>query len=177
MISRVSLWTAAAVIMWLAASTTELASEPRAPSPDARWREPLERAETALAGGDARGAERAWEEAYRAVVRPGTPGGMLEVGLAYLRIGEAARDRQTAVARARHIFLVALFQARERRDPDVVAAVGEAFASLGDREVADRAFAVAMALAAQNSDARTCERIAVLRQRLTPPASGTTAAR
>ena len=102
---------------------------------------------------------------------------MLEVGLAYLRIGEAARDRQTAVARARQIFLLALFQARERRDPGVVAAAGEAFASLGDREVADRAFAVAMALAAQNNDTRTREHIAVLRQRLTPSASGTSAVR
>ena len=82
MIRRASLWTAAAVVMWFAATTTALAAEPRASAPDARWREPLGRAETALAGGDAREAERAWEEAHRAVIRSGTPEGMLVVGLA-----------------------------------------------------------------------------------------------
>jgi hypothetical protein len=39
-----------------------------------------------------------------------TTEGLLAVGDAYLRIGEAARDRATAVASARRLFLAALFR-------------------------------------------------------------------
>jgi hypothetical protein len=165
MIPRASLWSTAAVVMWLVANTTALAAEPRALAPDARWRELLGRAETAFAAGDAREAERAWEESYRAVIRPGATAGMLALGHAYLRIGTAARDPQAAVARARQIFLRAFVQAREWRDAKVVADAGEAFAGLGDHEVADRIFAVAMDLAARNGDVQTRERTAALRQR------------
>lgn len=154
------------VVVVLLVSASAVVGNDRARSPDAAWREPLQRVETALAVGDVRGAAHAWEVAYRAAMRARTPVGMLEVGRARLRIGEAARDRQTAVAQARRIFLLALFQARERRDPSGAARAGEAFASLGDREVADRAFEVAMVLAAQNGDAVARERIAALRTRL-----------
>lgn len=61
------------------------------------WREPLALAEEALARGDAHEAERAWEEAHRAAIRAGASRGMLELGRAYLSIGEAAHDRATAV--------------------------------------------------------------------------------
>jgi hypothetical protein len=145
MISRAFLWPAAAAVMWLSVGTTAQSSAQRVQGPDARWREPLELAEIALSGGDARGAERAWEEAYRAAIRPGAPEGMLALGHAYIRIGAAAREPQAAVARARQLFLQAFVQAWERRDAKVVAASGEAFASLGDHEMADRIFAVAMA--------------------------------
>ena len=157
---------AAYVVVVLLVSASAPAGNDRTFAPDAAWREPLQRVETALAGGDARGAAHAWEVAYRAAMRARAPEGLLEVGRARLRIGEATRDRQTAVAQARRIFLVALFQARERREPCGVARAGEAFASLGDREVADRAFEVAMALAVRNGDAVVRERIAALRTRL-----------
>ena len=163
-VTRASFWTAAAGMAWLAVSATGLASEPRGLGSDTRWREPLARAEASLVRGDARAAEQAWQEAHRAVIRAGMPAAVLEVGRAYLRVGEAARDRQTAVARARQIFLLALVQARERRDAEVAAAAGGAFATLGDREAADRAFAAAVTLAAQNGDERMRERIALLRQ-------------
>lgn len=132
---------------------------------DGGWREALQRAEAALAGGDARGAEQAWDQAYRGAMRVRTPEALLDVGRAYLRIGEAAHDRRTAVPRARRMFLEAFVQARERRDGDGVAGAGEAFASLGDREIADRAFDVALALATQSRDAAAHDRIAALRAR------------
>ena len=69
------------------------------------------------------------------------------------------------MARARRIYLTALFQARERRDAHAVARAGEAFAALGDHEVAERAFDVAMALAAQRRDVAAHDRIAALRAR------------
>jgi hypothetical protein len=126
------------------------------------WSEPLRRAEAALSSGNSRAAEQAWGQAYRAAVQARAPEGLLAVGGAYLRIGEAARDRSTAVARARRIFLTALFQARDRRDGAGVAAAAAAFATLGDRDVADRGFAVATALASRHGDAAARERIAVL---------------
>jgi hypothetical protein len=126
------------------------------------WSEPLRRAEAALASGNPRAAEQAWEQAYRAAVQARAPEGLLAVGGAYLRIGEAARDRSTAVARARRIFLTALFQARERDNAAGVAAAAAAFATLGDRDVSERAFAVATALATRHRDAAARERIAVL---------------
>ena len=95
---------------------------------------------------------------------------MLEVGHAYLRIGATGTDRRAAVARARRIYLTALFQARERRDAHAVARAGEAFAALGDHAVAERAFDVAMALAIQNRDVVARDRIASLRARpIRPP--------
>ena len=115
---------------------------------DARWREPLDRAEAALSQGEARRAEVAWEEAQRVAMRPSLPpGGLVDVGLAYLRIGEAAHDRPTAVARARQLFLRALFRARDRRDVHTLTAVSRAFASLGDCEMAARSHAVALRFA------------------------------
>jgi len=86
--------------------------------------------------------------------------GLLAVGHAYLRIGEAARDRSTAVSRARRIFLTALFQARERREAAAVAAAAAAFASLGDREMADRGFQIAIAVATERGDTTARARIA-----------------
>src|SRR5262245_5332234 len=125
-----------------------------------RWREPLARAEAALAEGQPRRAEAAWEEAQRAAMRATAPStGLVDVGLAYLRIGEAAHDRQTAVSRARQLFLRALFRARERRDVEGMTAAGQAFARLGDCEMAERAFAIARTAAPQRSAAApACER-------------------
>ena len=134
-------------------------------SRDVDWRQALQRAETALIGGDVRGAEQAWEDAYRVAMRVRTPEALLDVGRAYLRLGDAARDRRTAMPRARRIFLEAFVQARGRRDGDGAARAGEAFASLGDREIADRAFDAALTLASQSRDAAARDRIAALRAR------------
>jgi hypothetical protein len=57
------------------------------------WREALERANAALAGGDAREARRRWEEAYQVAVHTRTLEGLLAVGEASLRVGEATRSR------------------------------------------------------------------------------------
>ena len=157
---------ARAAACWLAGLIVgALALAETARSAEVGWQETLQRAEAALAGGDARGAELAWQEAYRAAMRGRAPAALLDLGHAYLRIGEAARDRQTAVIGARRIFLEALVQARERRDAAGVAGAGEAFASIGDHQVALRAFDAALALATQNRDAAARDRITALRAR------------
>jgi hypothetical protein len=155
------------VLLWLLVGAWVLtAREPGRPR-EAQWREPLERASAAMAGGDAREAHRHWEQAYRAAVVARSSAALLAVGHEYLTIGEATRGSQSAVAEARRIFLTALFAARERQDAHGVALAGQAFAALGDREVANRAFDVAIALASRSRDTDASERIAAVAGRLT----------
>jgi hypothetical protein len=168
-LSTKALW----AVGWLFAAMANGATVGTAETPtalDARWREPLGRAEAALAEGQARQAEQAWEEAQRAAMRATSPPtGLVDVGRAYLRIGEAAHDRQTAVARARVLYLRALFRARERGDVAGMTAAGEAFANLGDCEVARRAFAVVRTVAPQRSEPPTvCERLEVRQPSASP---------
>jgi hypothetical protein len=146
---------------WLVAAWAGVVTaETPTPDPDARWREPLGRAEAALASGQSREAERAWKEAQRAAMWPGVPpSGLVNVGLAYLKIGEAAHGRQTAVARARQLFLRAMFRARERGDFDGLTAVSRAFAVVGDCEMSGRVHAVALDLTPRRkADPPACER-------------------
>lgn len=142
-----------------------MASKP-GPGPTVSWPASIERAQAALAGGDARQARRHWEDAYRDAVRTRRPDGLLATGNVALQIGEASQDRPAGVAEARRIYLLGLFQARERRDPDAVALAGRAFAALGDREVAERAFDVALELATSAHDVEAQARVMVLAGRL-----------
>jgi len=131
---------------------------PRRPAAD--WHSPLQLADAALTSGDARTAQVAWEQAYRIAMRTRTPRGLIQVGEAFLRIGEVSRDRHTAVAQARRIFLEALVQARARRDALGAAAAATAFARLGDRDVAARGFEMALTIARQHGDIAAREQIA-----------------
>jgi hypothetical protein len=142
-----------------------LTGQGRARPVEVSWRAELHRADSTLSSGDVRGAENAWQDAYRLVLGARSPEGLLEAGHAYLRIGEAAYGGSVAVAQARRIYLLALVQARARGDAETLARAGEAFAALGDREVAERAFAVAYALATQRRDEAARDRIAALRAR------------
>lgn len=165
MSTRWLLQVAAGLIAPLVASAAVLAADEPGHSTSPAWRVSLEHAEAALARGDTRTAEQAWETAFRRAMASRSPQGMLDVGHAYLRIGEAAH-RPAAVARARRLFLAALFQARGRRDANRVVAAAEAFAALGDRDVAGRACDIAQGLALQNNDRTALERVVELRSRL-----------
>jgi hypothetical protein len=163
--STLALWIGL-TFTWLLASPSAVTAQARTLVAPSTWREPLSRAEHALASGEPRQAELAWEEARRAAIRSRLPHALLEVGVAYLSIGEVTRDRQTAAARARQLFLESLFRARERRDVDGIAAAGQAFAALGDCEVADRAF---RAIAAQRPERPVCARADSWRQPAASP--------
>ncbi len=64
------------------------------------------------------------------------------MGDAAVRI-DAREDEGTAFrAEARQAYLLALFRARDARAPEGIARVADAFAALGDREMAARARAV-----------------------------------
>ena len=159
----------------LAGTPTE-SGRPRAPAghdlalstiPD--WRDPLRRADTALSEGDAAGAERAWDEAYRLALATSDPYAMIEVGRAYLAIGEVVYDRPMAAARARRIFLSALFLGRGLRNVHAVAAAAEALAALGDHDLAARGFRIAVTLAQRGRDAGAVDRITAQRDRVLGP--------
>jgi hypothetical protein len=130
------------------------------------WRDPLRRADAALSEGDAPGAERAWDEAYRLALATSDPYPMIEVGRAYLAIGEAVYDRPMAAARARRIFLSALFLGRGLRNVHAVADAAEALAALGDHDLAARGFRIAVTLAQRGRDAGAIDRITAQRDRV-----------
>jgi hypothetical protein len=130
------------------------------------WRDPLRRADTALSEGDAPGAERAWDEAYRLALATSDPYAMIEVGRAYLVIGEAVYDHPMAAARARRIFLSALFLGRGLRNVHAVADAAEALAALGDHDLATRGFGIAVTLAQRGRDADAVDRVTAQRDRV-----------
>jgi hypothetical protein len=130
------------------------------------WRDRLRRADGALSEGDAPGAERAWDEAYRLALATSDPYAMIEVGRAYLPIGEAVYDHPMAAARARRIFLSALFLGRGLRNVHAVADAAEALAALGDDDLATRAFRIAVTLAQRGRDASALDRVTAQRDRV-----------
>lgn len=139
------------------------------PQSPADWAAPLERLEAALSQDDLREAQAAWADAYRAAMWARDPDGMLATGRAWIRIGEASREGLAAVPEARRLFLAAFAQSRERGDADGVARAAEAFARLGDREIAERAFALAMSLAGRSADPDARERVAAVMVRAGQP--------
>jgi hypothetical protein len=62
-----------------------------------------------------------------------------------------------------------MFHARERGDADVVAGAGEAFAALGDHEVASRAAEIALELSARRGRLGPRERVTAARSRESRP--------
>jgi len=133
------------------------------------WRDPLRRADTALAEGDAPGAERAWDEAYRLALATSDPYAMIEVGRSYLPIGEVVYDHPMAAARARRIFLSAFFLGRGLRNVHAVADAAEALATLGDQDLAARGFRIAVTLAQRGRDAGALDRVTAQRDRVLGP--------
>jgi hypothetical protein len=170
-----TVWTSGALFTAMIIGVSGATAETTAQAPDASWREPLDRAEAAMSTGEIHRAEQAWEEAQRAAMRPTIPpSGLINVGLAYLKIGEAAHDRPTAVARTRHLLLRALFRARHNRDVDGLAAVSHAFARLGDCAVAERTFIVVRTMAPKyGSEPPSCQRPDASRQPSASPRSPT----
>jgi hypothetical protein len=137
----------------------------------ALWSPDIRAMDDALARRDVGAAERAWGSAYRLAAAGRSWEGRLAVGDASLRIGEAGGLRTSAEARARANYLAALLLARERGSLDGVLRAAEAFAALGDREVADRGLAIAERLAAGARDPRAVARVRLLRARMAEPES------
>ncbi len=106
------------------------------------WAEYLQSMQDALAAGDSRGAEWALKQAHWAALSSRRWEGMIEVG-------DAAR-RAGIVTAARTAYLTAAFRARRLGSLDGILSCAEAFAALGDREVAEQWLGVARDLARPN---------------------------
>jgi len=130
------------------------------------WVAPLQRVERALASRNVSAAEEAWHEAHRAALGSRHRwDGLIEVGEAYLRIGEVAHGRQAAQATARRLYLAALFRAREQGALDGVLRTADAFAVLGDREAVTQCLQVADQVAERTRDPQARARVEAFRSR------------
>ena len=130
------------------------------------WAAHIQRMDGALARKDVGAAEQAWHAAYLAALASRRWEGRAAVGDAYLRIGQVAGARKTAEAKARTSYLAALFYARQQGSLEGVLRVAEAFAALGDREVAEGCLRMADALAADARDPQARDRVRAYRERL-----------
>lgn len=126
----------------------------------------VEKIDAALGKADLAAARRAWHAAYLEALGNRSWEDQLRLGNASLRIGRAAGDRAAAEARARGLYLTALLRAREQGSLEGVLRAGEAFAALGDREVADRSARIAEDLAARAGDPGVQERLRLVRTHL-----------
>jgi hypothetical protein len=108
------------------------------------WTAFLQRVDHALAVRNVSAAEEAWHDAYGAALGSRHRwDGLIEVGEAYLRIGEVANGRQAARATARQLYLSAFLRARQQGSLDGVLRTAAAFAALGDREAVTQCLQVA----------------------------------
>lgn len=130
---------------------------------EAPWGVSLERMDAALAEKNVSAAEMEWHRAYTLALRSRRWEGFVAVGDAYLRIGEVANGRRAAEARARGLYLDALFRARDERSMDGILRTAEAFAALGDREVVEQCLRVADQVAQRTPEPGVRESVNALR--------------
>lgn len=143
-------------------------SRPRGPArePGPPWGPHLHAVDEALGRGDRSAAVRAWQAAH--AMAPGARSwvGLIETRQGALRIGDATGSRRAGGARAREACLAGLFRARAAGSVDGVLQAVEAFATLGDRQVAARGLRIAAALAEQRGDAGAAPRVRAAERRL-----------
>ena len=163
--SRASLILAAGSVLAMAAMGDAPAVDTVTPTPDTPWRRHLGDVHDALGRGQASAAGAAWHEALSAALGTRRWDAMVEVGEAYRLIGETGRFQPAADAKARGLYLNALFRARQARSVDGVLRTAQAFAALGDREVVERCIAAADGLAVRERDAEARARVRDFTQR------------
>jgi hypothetical protein len=112
------------------------------------WKDYLGVVDEALARGDVSEAVRSWQDAYGVAVASRRWEALLAAGDTFVRIGEVSGHPEGAWPNARHAYMAALMQAERQRSVQGVRAVGRAFASLGDQEVAAYCDRIAAALPA-----------------------------
>ncbi|HSF06641.1 MAG TPA: hypothetical protein VLG10_12695 [Methylomirabilota bacterium] len=135
----------AIAVLLIALAIVEAIGGQARPEP-APWAEYLKSMEDALAAGDARAADWLLRQAHWVALGSRRWEGMLEVGDAAVRAGN--------VTAARTAYLTAAYRARRLRSFEGILAAVEAFAALGDREVAGQWLGVANELAKPNESAR-----------------------
>lgn len=145
------------VLVGLLIATTVVAGRgqaiARASGPVPDWSTELGQVERALAAGQIAPALRSWERARGAARASRQWQGLLAVGDAYLRIGDAVELRRAFVATARGLYLEALARARAAASPDEVLRIAAVLAALDDDPDVQRAIGAAC----RAVTARACE--------------------
>ncbi|HEV8672653.1 MAG TPA: hypothetical protein VGX21_01295 [Methylomirabilota bacterium] len=155
-----------AALAWLAALALSADANGPALAREAPWAVHLRAVDDALADRDLSAAEHAWRNAYIAALGTWRWEGLLEVGDAYLRIGTVSGLQQAATAKARNLYLTALFRARQQSALDGVLQTAEAFARLGDRDMVAQCVRIAESLAADAPDPGAPARVHAFAARL-----------
>ena len=166
--SMVAVVAGAAVVVW-ALPHAHRAEEPRpeaghTPSASS-MAERITAIGEAVQRGDLATARAAWHDAYRSLRRTRDWQGMAALGDAALGISGASGARQPWEADARQAYLGALFRARAEASLDGVLRATEAFATLGDRDVAEEGLRIAESLALRTGTAEARERVLAHRAR------------
>lgn len=158
----------AAVVLALAvASAGEARSAGPAELPrSAAWARHVREVDQALAVNEIGRAVRALQEAHVAALGSRGWEGLVEVGGAALRVGQATDNQTAGTRKARQAYLEALLRARGQASLDGVLAASEAFAMLGDREVAQNGLRIAEGIAAKSASPDSMARLEALRERI-----------
>jgi hypothetical protein len=117
------------------------------PARDTAWEAHVIAVDRALAADDVTAAVLAWHDAYGAALATGRWEPLVEVGDAFVRIGEAASSSSGSRANARLAYLGALTRAQRDGSVDGVQRVAQAFEALGDYAVAAQCTRIAQRLA------------------------------
>ncbi len=135
------------------------------------WQRAIEAMDRALARGDVSAAMLARQAAYRAAVEDRRWDAMAALGDATVRLAHAsAIQAATLLPEARRVYLAALFRARRQGSVEGVLRATEAFAALGDKDVAREGLLMAATMAASSGNARDVERVQAVTDRLGQPA-------
>lgn len=127
--------------------TTATAQTGPLTEPTPAWRLHLRTVDAALARGDISRAVRAWHDGYVTALASRRWESLIDVGGAYLRLGEITRMRKASEPKARQLYLAAFFRARQAGSIEGVLRAAESFAALGDRDVAEQCLRAADRLA------------------------------
>ncbi len=115
---------------------------------------PIQKMDEALAQKKVNAAVRAWDEAYRAAVPSGRWEDLVAVADGYRRVGEVGGRQGAFDAKAREIYLSALFRAREQDSLDGVLSAGQGLAALGDRQGVEQSLRIAELMTAGDPEAQ-----------------------
>lgn len=112
----------------------------------------LQQVDDALREANVSAAEQAWHIAYLEALRTRGSRSMLDVGAAYLRIGQVGHFEHVAGRTARETYSIALVRAMSEGSVEGVLRVAGAFARLGNREDVEHCLRSAEILAHRSSD-------------------------
>lgn len=135
-------------------------------TPDAVWLAHIRTIDDALERKAVEAAIRASHDAYGAAFAVRKWEAMVAVGNAMLRIAGVARSPHGLKPNARQAYLVGLIRARRDGSVDGVLRVAEAFAALGDGEIARQCLVIAARLAIERGDCQAAARARAASERL-----------